>query len=240
MKALVLSAGYGTRLGDLTREIPKPMLDVNGKPILQWILTNLQRHGFNEIAINLHFRPEQIREYFGDGSNFGLKLTYSVEPELLGTAGAIQNLHSYFADEELFLVHYGDVVTDQNLSAMVESHRAKKAIATLLLHERAKSNSIVSLDSENRVIGFLERPTDEQRKGVASPWVNSGICICSPEVLNWIPAKGASDLPRDVFTKLLTTKRIYGVPLTGFRCAIDSPERLELAKSALRDGRCHL
>jgi mannose-1-phosphate guanylyltransferase len=101
MKAMVLSAGYGTRLGDLTREIPKPMLDVNGHPILTYILANLKKHGFTEVAINLHFRPELIREYFGDGKNIGLRLTYSYEPELLGTAGGVKNVQPFFETEPL-------------------------------------------------------------------------------------------------------------------------------------------
>src|SRR5581483_12239283 len=179
MRAMVLSAGFGTRMGDLTREIPKPMLPLHGRPILEWILAHLARHGFREVAVNLHFRPEIIRHHFGDGGKVGLTITYSEEPQLLGTAGGVKKMESFLRQSDPFLAHYGDVVTDQDFSAMLAFHREKNALATLLLHQRAKSNSIVSLDAQQRIVGFLERPSEEARRGVQSPWVNSGICLCA-------------------------------------------------------------
>jgi mannose-1-phosphate guanylyltransferase/phosphomannomutase len=89
-------------------------------------------------------------------------------------------------------------------------------------------------------VGFLERPTDNARHGHASPWVNSGVCICAAEILDHIPPSTASDLPRDIFTKLTGTGRLFGFPLTGYRCAVDSPERLAEARAALTEGRCHI
>jgi NDP-sugar pyrophosphorylase family protein len=227
---MVLSAGYGTRLGDLTREIPKPMLPLHDGPILQWILEHLRGQGFDEVAINLHFRPEMIRAHFGDGAALGLKLTYSEEPQLLGTAGGVKKMESFLGGSDPFLVQYGDVVTDQDFRAMLKFHREKKALATLLLHERAKSNSVVTLDAENRIIGLLERPSEDARRGVNSHWVNSGICLCDPAILREIPPETACDLPRDIFPKLLGGGRVFGFGLTGKRCAIDSPQRLEEAR----------
>jgi NDP-sugar pyrophosphorylase family protein len=238
MKAIVLCAGYGTRLGELTQEIPKPMLPLNGQPMLAYILGNLKRHGFDEIAINLHFKPEMIRAHFGDGAAGGIKITYSHEPHLLGTAGGVKNVETYFRGAREFLVHYGDVVTDQNFKGMIEFHREHQALATLLVHQRVNSNSVVSLAPDGRVIGFLERPTEVVRQTVKSPWVNSGICICSPEILSFIPANEPCDLPRDVFTPLVATGRLYGFPLSGYRCAIDSPARLAEARAALAESRC--
>lgn len=240
MKAMVLCAGFGTRLGELTREIPKPMLALNGNPMLAYILANLKRHGFNRIVINLHFKPEMIREFFKDGSQSGVQLTYSHETELLGTAGGLKKVQSFFDGEPAFLVHYGDIVTDQDFSAMWRFHQDRKASATLLLHQRKGSNSVVTLDNENRIIGFLERPTEEIRQGHASPWVNSGVCICTPEVFDLIPPGTPCDLPRDIFTKLVATRRLFGFPLTGYRNAVDSHERLAEADAALTNGRCHI
>lgn len=240
MKAIVLCAGFGTRLGELTREVPKPMLPLQGRPLLGYLLTHLKRHRFDEVAINLHFKPETIRHYFGDGSRQALTLTYFYEPELLGTAGGIKNVEKFFRGEDSFLVQYGDVVTDQDFSAMLRFHRERKALVTLLVHERVKSNSVVELDSEQRVVGFLERPTDEMRRGQVSRWVNSGVCICSPEIFGSIPAKTNCDLPRDIFPKLIATGRVYAFPLSGYRCAIDSPERYAEAQAALAEGRCRL
>jgi mannose-1-phosphate guanylyltransferase/phosphomannomutase len=227
---MVLSAGYGSRMAELTREIPKPMLDLNGRPILEWILTHLGASGFKEVAVNLHFHPELIRAHFGGGEKMGLALAYSEEPVLLGTAGGVKKMESFLRPSDPFLVHYGDVVTDQDFSAMLKFHREKSALATLLLHQRAASNSIITLDQENRVVGFLERPGDEARRAATSPWVNSGVCLCHPDILDSIPAARPCDLPRDIFPRLLGGDRIFGFPLTGRRCAIDSPERLAQAR----------
>ena len=233
MKAMILSAGYGTRLGNITKEIPKPMLDVNGKPMLEYIINNLKKHGFNQLAINLHFMPEIIKNYFGNGYEFGVDIVYSFEDTLLGTAGGVKKMENFFNDDS-FLVHYGDVVTDQDFSAMLKFHKEKNALATLLLHQRKKSNSVVSLDNENRIIGFLERPTDEERKHIKSPWVNSGICICEPEILKLIPKDTTNDLPRDIFSKNISCQRLFGFPLNAYRCAVDSPERLEQVRKILQ------
>jgi mannose-1-phosphate guanylyltransferase/phosphomannomutase len=240
MKAMVLCAGFGTRLGDLTRESPKPMLPLGDLPLLAYILGHLKTHGFTDIVINLHFRPEAIQAHFGDGSSAGLKLNYILEPNLLGTAGAVRNAAEFFRRERDFLVHYGDILTDQDFSAMLRFHREKDAVATLLLHQRAKSNSIVDLDPSGRITGFLERPSDEARLGQTSRWVNSGVCICRPEAIDFIPNNMPADFPRDVFPKLIGTGRVYGFALSGYRCAIDSVERLAEARAALATGRCRI
>src|ERR1700733_14542019 len=165
MRAMVLCAGYGTRLGDLTREIPKPMLPLGERPLLAYLLAHLRAHGFAEIAINLHFLPEAIRGYFGNGAKMNLALTYAQEDQLLGTAGGVKNMENFLRASDPFLVQYGDVVTDQDFTAMLRFHQERGALATLLLHQRAKSNSVVSLDAEGRIIGFLERPSAEDRRG---------------------------------------------------------------------------
>ncbi len=238
MKAMLLCAGFGTRLGDLTRDWPKPMLEVGGAPLLSYLLGHLRKHGIHDVAINLHFRPEVIREAYGDGSRWGLRLTYSHEAQLLGTAGGVKNLEDYFrAEGEPFLVQYGDILTNQDFGELFRVHRERGALVTLLVHHRAKSNSVVIRDeASGRIEGFLERPSEAARAGVESTWVNSGVCVCSPEVLDFIPAGRAADFPRDVFVKLAGTGRLYSVPLTGDRCAIDSPERLEQARRMVASG----
>ena len=216
------------------------MLLLKGRPLLEYLLTHLKQQRFDQVAINLHFKPEMIREYFGAGGNGWPALTYSFEADLLGTAGGLKNFDSFFKSEELFLVQYGDVFTDQDFSAMVQFHRERGALATVLVHQRARSNSVLTLDEQNRIVGFLERPSEQARQGISSPWVNSGVCICSPEILNDIPSGQSCDLPRDVFARLTGTGRLYAFPLSGYRCAIDSPERLAEARSALAERRCRL
>jgi NDP-sugar pyrophosphorylase family protein len=240
MRAMVLCAGYGTRLGDLTREIPKPMLPLPEHPLLAYLLAHLRAHGFGEIAINLHFLPETIPGYFGDGAKMNVALTYVKEERLLGTAGGVKNMENFLRASDPFLVQYGDVVTDQDFTAMLRFHQARGALATLLLHQRIRSNSVVSLDGEGRIVGFLERPSAEERRGVESSWVNSGICLCRPEIFGHIPVGTTCDLPRDIFPKLIGTGQLFGFPLSGYRCAIDSPERLAEARAAMTEGRCRI
>ncbi len=235
MKAMVLCAGYGTRLGDLTREMPKPMLSLGGGPLLEYIVRHLVRHQFDEIAVNLHFLPEMIRDYFLDGSRWAARLTCVYEPKLLGTAGGVKNLAGFLADGH-FLVCYGDVVTNQDLTAMLRFHRERDALATLLVHQRVGSNSAVVLDDEGRITSFLERPTAEQRLTIQTPWVFSGLLLCAPALLEHIPPKVACDLPRDVFPGLAAKGRLFGFPLTGYRCAVDSPQRLAEARAAVAGG----
>jgi mannose-1-phosphate guanylyltransferase/phosphomannomutase len=236
MKAIVLCAGLGARLGKLTRQLPKPMLRLGRLPILEYVICNLAAHGWNQIAINLHFMPEVVTEYFGDGSRLGVELTYSYETELLGTAGAVGKMADFLDGPEPFLVHYGDVVTDQDLSAMYRFHRRHDALVTILIHQRPGSDSVVVLDDEQRIEAFLERPTAAARRGITSPWVNSGVCICSSAVLAELPASVPSDLARDLFPALVDRRRLFGFPLTGYRCAIDSEQRLREAKTALAVG----
>jgi len=236
MKAMVLCAGYGTRLGDLTREIPKPMLPLGERPMLEYILCHLKRHGFDQVAVNLHFMPEVIKDHFADGSHWDLRLTYSHEPQLLGTAGGTKKMASFFQGHGPFLVQYGDIVTNQDFTAMLEFHRQRKALATLLVHQRAGSNSALSVDAMGCIEHFLERPSEAQRSTVTGAWVFSGIAICQPELLDLIPPQTFCDFPRDVFVRLTATRRLFAFPLTGQRTAVDSPERLAEARRGVAQG----
>jgi NDP-sugar pyrophosphorylase family protein len=235
MRAMVLCAGRGTRMGRLGEDLPKPLLDINGRPILDRVLANLARWGFRDVVLNLHHHGERIREFVADGSRWGLRIHFRVEPELVGTAGSVRDAAALLAGEDPVLVHYGDVVTDQDLGALVRAHRAAGALATLLLHRRPGSNSVVVVDPGWRVRRLLERPTPEERAGVDSPWVNSGVYLLDPRLPQGLPGPGPLDFPRDVFPGLIAQGRVVGVPLTGYRCAVDSPERLEQARRELRD-----
>lgn len=237
MKAMVLCAGLGTRLGEITRTTPKPLLQAGDRSILEHILANLSRHGFQQVAINLHFQAEQIRTALGTGSRLGVELTYSEEPHLLGTAGGVKKMHSFFSEEKAFLVHYGDVVTDENLSDMVAYHERKKALLTLLVHYRDRSNSAMELDSENRIREFWERPDPNFWQTRNGAWVNSGVLLVSPSVLDHIPVESCLDWPRDIFPSLLQSGRVFAYPLKGYRMAVDSPERLEQLRKDWADGR---
>jgi NDP-sugar pyrophosphorylase family protein len=237
MKAMVLAAGYGSRLGPLTDHRPKGLLQVGGYSLLELIVARLADHGFKEIAINLHFKPEMIRDRLGDGSALGVSLEYAAEPELLGTAGSVRAMRDFLDNGRPFLIHYGDVVTDQDLDALYQAHVEKKALVTLLVHKRPNSNSVVVLDEKNRITVFLERPDSKVRQRVDSSWVNSGICICESEIFDYFSPEDPLDLPAHVFPKLVQTRSFFGFPIDAYRCAVDSADRLDALRVALAEGR---
>ena len=236
MRAMILCAGFGSRLGSLTKNIPKPLLPIEGKPILAYIINNIVLHGYDNIVINLHYKAGMIENYFGDGRNFGARIRYSFEEKLLGTAGGVKKMEAFFKEEENFLVHYGDVVTNQDYLNMFKFHQSKKSLATLLLHRRKKSNSIVDMDKDNKIIQFIERPTNYSGDMGTGIWVNSGVYLCNRDILGLIPEDAACDFPRDIFQKYVSQKPFYGYPLEGTRIAIDSQERLKEAQTAVKNG----
>ena len=232
MKAVILCAGKGSRLREETKHVPKPMLDLKGRPILYYILMNLKRQGFDQVAINLHYLPETISDYFGDGKSMGIHISYSIEPALLGTAGALTMLRDFLGDGPV-LVHYGDILTSQDFRPMIQMHRVRSALATLLLHRRASSNSIVEMDSDMRITRFIERPSKHEPRDNEADWVNSGVAVINPTLIDRLPVGQFADLPSQVFAGLVSQGAMYGYPLNSFRCAIDSPERLTRARNAL-------
>jgi NDP-sugar pyrophosphorylase family protein len=236
VKAVVLCAGEGRRLGALTRELPKPLLPLCGEPLLAHTLRHLAAHGQRDVGINLHYRAEQIRAFAGDGSAFGVRIHYAFERELQGTAGALRGFADWLGGDDA-LVLYGDLLLDQDLGALIDAQRKQRADATLLLHRRRGSNSFVELDAAGRVRAFVERPDPAARRTLGEAWVNSGVQVLSAGLLAELPP-GPSDLPSDVYAPRCAELRLFGVPLDGYRCAIDSPERYAEAERALAGGRC--
>lgn len=234
--AMILCAGFGTRMQDFTRNLPKPMLLVGGKPLLEHTINHLASLGITDLIINLHYLPEKITSYFGDGSRWGVNITYSPEEKPLGTAGAVKKAEKTLAAFEDFLVLYGDIVCTQDYLRLYAFHRSKPgAKASIILHERAKSNSVVEMDGANRITRFVERPEKEVADKKQN-WVNSGLYCFNKAILDHIPAGGFSDFPKDIFPCLLAEGTLYGYPLEGYRCAVDSPERYEKAKNDFISG----
>jgi NDP-sugar pyrophosphorylase family protein len=201
MKAMLLAAGKSTRLRPYTDRIPKPMIEIGGKPLLEHNLDLLRRHGITEAVINLHHMPEVVTGYFGDGSRLGMGLTYSYEPELLGTAGAVKEMEVKFRDAP-FCVLYADNLTGCDITGMVAFHQAKGGIGTISVYECEDPtvSGIFGLDANRRVVRFVEKPPPEL---VFSNLANGGVYIFEPEVLDYIPAGRASDFGLDVFPDLL-------------------------------------
>jgi len=234
MKAMILAAGRGTRLGSLTEKLPKPMFLLDNKPLLEYNIVHLVSCGFDEIVVNIHYLAGIIEDFVGDGSQFGASVTCVRQEKPLGTAGAVKNVEDFF-DDEPFLVLYGDLLTNQDFSELLALHREKEATATIALHQRANSNSLVQLETDGRVSGFIERPSEEQRAANPFPWVNSGIQVLEKEALAGLQKGEPADLPRDVYPELVEAGSLYALPLLGDRVAIDSPERYEQAKALVKN-----
>lgn len=206
MKALILAAGKGTRLRDLTQNRPKPMLPVQGKPLLERLIVWLQHYGIQQIAMNLHYCPTVITDYFGDGSRFNVVLTYSYEPTLLGTAGAAKRLQAFL--NEPFVVVYGDVFTNLNLARLLQFHQNQQAtvpttVATLALYRVPNPTEcgLVEIEPSGRVIRFVEKPPPDQ---VFTDLANAGMMVCEPEILELIPPETEVDFGRTIFPTALT------------------------------------
>src|SRR5579864_532417 len=162
MKAVVLAAGHGTRLGVMTAQTPKPALSVGGRPIIAHVLGHLARCGFDEVAVNVHYRSTQVRDAVASVPDLGLNVAWFPERELLGTAGALVPMRDFLSDADGFLVHSGDVLTDHDLGAMLARHGSRRALMTVLVHERQRSNSLVVIGEDDELVRFLERPTDAE------------------------------------------------------------------------------
>jgi NDP-sugar pyrophosphorylase family protein len=236
MKAVILAAGEGTRLRPLTLDRPKPMLPVGGRPILEHLVAYLRRYHVTDIAINLHHKPDVVLEYFGDGRNFGVSITYSPEQQLLGSAGAVKALEWYLKDEPFFVL-YGDVLTDVDLGVLMARHCATGALATLALHrvDDPWRCGIVQLDPDGWITRFVEKPPAWATYGNLA---NSGIYAVDPEVLREIPFGRPFDFGHDLFPALLAR----GAPLLGYASRhyvldIGSPERYQRAEFDVRSGR---
>jgi mannose-1-phosphate guanylyltransferase / phosphomannomutase len=237
MKGVVLCAGLGTRLGVLTKERPKCMMMAGGYPLLQYIIGNIKKSGIIEIAINLHYYPEVICDYFGDGDRFGVDITYFYEEKLLGTAGALYSMKKWIGRDTSVMVHYGDVVTNFAIGSLVDRHVCRGGFATLLVHRRKISNSRIRVDNSDKVIEFEERPREGRREDEGKEfYVNSGVQVISRELLEIIEESQVMDLPKDIYSIHFREKPIYVVPMSGRRHAVDSQSRLEAVALAAQRG----
>ena len=189
MRAMILAAGLGTRLRPLTYVMPKPVAPILNRPIVAWIAELLARHGFEDVVANLSYLPEQIRGVLGDGSAFGLRISYSEEPEPLGTAGGVGKVRDFLAESDSFVIISGDALTDIDLSAMRAAHEANVAngaIATLATKrvEDTTQFGVVITDEEGRVQGFQEKPEPAE---ALSDLANCGIYMFSRAIFDHFP-----------------------------------------------------
>ena len=220
-KALVLAAGEGTRLRPLTLDRPKPMVPINGKPLLEHTVVWLRQHGLKDIAINLHYRPEAILNHFGDGSAFDVRISYSHEEKILGTAGAVRKLNG-FVDGGPLVVMYGDVLTNLDLGALLAFHgqallRDPLTRVTMSLYHVPNPTEVglVGLDQNGRVTRFVEKPRPEE---VFTDLANAGVLVIEPDIVDRIPPDTFYDFGEHLFPQLLQN----GVSIYGWAISKDT------------------
>ncbi|MBW4451436.1 MAG: NDP-sugar synthase [Nostoc indistinguendum CM1-VF10] len=226
MKAMILAAGKGTRVRPITYTIPKPMIPILQKPVMEFLLELLRQHGFDQIMVNVSHLAEEIENYFRDGQRFGVQIAYSfegkidddgkLEGEAIGSAGGMRRIQDFspFFDDT-FVVLCGDALIDLDLTAAVKWHRAKGSIATIITKsvpkEEVSSYGVVVTDDDGRVKAFQEKPSTEE---ALSTNINTGIYIFEPEVFNYIPSNIEYDIGGQLFPKLVEIKApFFAIPM---------------------------
>ncbi|MEH2068599.1 MAG: NDP-sugar synthase [Nostoc sp.] len=226
MKAMILAAGKGTRVRPITYTMPKPMMPILQKPVMEFLLELLRQHGFDQILVNVSHLAEEIENYFRDGQRFGVQIAYSFEGkidddgklvgEAIGSAGGMRRIQDFspFFDDT-FIVLCGDALIDLDLTAAVKWHRDKGSIATIITKsvpkEEVSSYGVVVTDEEGRVKAFQEKPSTEE---ALSTNINTGIYIFEPEVFNYIPSGVEYDIGSQLFPKLVEIKApFHAIPM---------------------------
>ncbi|MCX8128646.1 MAG: mannose-1-phosphate guanyltransferase [Clostridia bacterium] len=218
MKAIIMAGGEGSRLRPLTCDLPKPMVPVMNKPIMQHIIELLKSYGITEIGVTLMYLPQKIKDYFGNGSSFGVNLHYFTEDSPLGTAGSVKNAGDFL--DETFVVISGDSLTNMNLCEAIKFHKSKKSKATLILTkvDVPLEYGVVLTDTQGAITGFLEKPSWGE---VFSDTVNTGTYILEPEILKYFEKGQKFDFSQDLFPILLEKKDpLYGYVTTDYWCDI--------------------
>lgn len=208
MKAMILAAGVGSRLDPLTRNVPKPLVPIVNRPVMEHIVELLTRHGFDDIIVNLHYLGEQIEGHFGDGSKWGARIRYSKEDRLWGDAGSVKRCEHFF--EDTFLVVGGDDITDLDLTRLLRFHKEKRAIATIALSlvDDPSEYGIALLNERGRITRFLEKPRGEV---IFSNAANTGVYVFEPEIFDLIPRGVTYGFGANLLPLLLEQRRpFYG------------------------------
>ncbi len=238
MKAVVMAGGQGSRLRPLTINRPKPMVPLVNKPVMLHIMDLLKRHGITDVVVTLQYMADRVQDYFGDGSAMGMQINYSIEEIPLGTAGSVKNAQELLDDT--FIVISGDAVTDFDVSAIIKSHKAKKAKATLTLYRvpNPLEYGVVIINGEGWIQEFQEKPSWGE---VISDTVNTGIYVLEPNVLDYFDAGEPFDFSKDLFPILLERgDPLYGYVSGGYWCDIGNIQEYMRASSDILEGRVDL
>lgn len=232
VSAIIMAGGYGTRLKELTKELPKPMIPVAGRPTLEYIVDHLDGHGIEEAAMALHYLSHVITGHFGDRRG-NVRFHYSFAPEDHGTAGAVRRASRYVSDNPLLVVS-GDVLSNFDLSALLEEHFSRGSRFTIGLTKvnDPSQYGVARTDENGRIVGFVEKPQNYPEK---SCWVNAGIYVMDRSILPLIPAEQFFDISRNLIPRMMEQGiDIHGSKLDGHWFDIGTPETLDEANGFFR------
>ena len=230
--ALILAGGKGTRLRPLTHEMPKPLIPVHDKSLLEHALDLFKRHGVTKILLSIGYKGEKIKEYFGDGKKYGVQITYLEEDEPLGTAGPLKLAREHL--KGTFVMCNADELKDIDLDEMYLQHKEQNAVATIALTTVPDpSHYGVARLQGSKILEFIEKPSKEE---APSNLINSGLYLLEPSVLDYLPAKeGMISIERDVFPKIALANKLFGFPFSGQWFDVGNMERYEKALREWKD-----
>lgn len=236
MQAIIMAGGKGTRLSSVIKDIPKPMVPIAGKPLLEYQIENLRDSGITNIMLVIGHLGNIIQDYFKDGSSLGVKISYYLEDTPLGTAGALYYLKEWI--EKDFVLLFGDLFVNMNFGRFYDYHVEKQSFATLYAHPNSHpyDSDILVMDENNRVVGWSYKSTE--RTCDYKNMVNAGVYVLSKELLRYIPENQKTDLEKQVLVTLLEEQNIFAYPCTEYVKDIGTPDRLCKVEADLKRGIC--
>lgn len=239
MKAIIMAGGRGTRLQAISGGLPKPMMPLCGRPILEHIIRLLAAQGFLNLCLTLGYKPEIIQNHFGDGQDFGVKLHFHTESHPLGTAGSVRSCSDFYGQDD-FLVISGDAVCDFDLAQLMAYRQETRCTAALGLyrHPEPLRFGLVPTTEDGHILNFLEKPSWDQ---VVTDLINTGIYALSPAAMISVPPNLPYDFGKDLFPLLLRQGApLRALPLNGYWCDIGTPRDYYQCNLDALDGRLHL
>ncbi|MGI5921272.1 MAG: sugar phosphate nucleotidyltransferase [Syntrophomonadaceae bacterium] len=238
MKAMIMAAGVGSRLMPLTADIPKPMVPMANRHLMEYIVSLLVEHGFNQVISNLYYHADTISQHFLDGSSYGASMLYSREEELMGTAGGVKKC-AWFLDDT-FVIVSGDALTDVDLTYLVKEHKRQGALATIAVKEveAVEQFGIVVTNENGRIHSFQEKP---RRQEAQSNQANTGIYVFEPEIFDFIPERQFYDFGKQVFPHLVKIGApFYGVSINNYWCDVGSIDTYYQSHIDILEGRVNV
>ncbi|MEF8810595.1 MAG: nucleotidyltransferase family protein [Bacteroidales bacterium] len=240
MKAMILAAGIGSRLRPVTSNIPKALVEVGGKTMLERTICHLKQYGFDELIINLHHFPEKIKNYLTKHHYFGVNISLSEEsPELLDTGGALKHASWFFDGDQSFLIHNVDVLSNLNISKLYNYHQARDALATLVVQNRPTSRYLL-FDEQNTLCGWENTKTGKKvvikNNKTLKRLAFNGIHVTNPSIFNHMPGRNVFSI-MDIYLKAAKEKNILAyIDSESYWFDIGNPESLEKARNFISDN----